>query len=69
VAGRMLEGAYQKGQASKAEFKRDLDQGISRARAEAQAKKDELDAESDTRVRPAGVPIGDTSVGRNDTGP
>lgn len=44
VAGRMLEGAYEKGQANKEQFKRDLDQGVSRARDEAAAKKDELDS-------------------------
>lgn len=42
VAGRMLEGAYQKGQEHKDEFKRDLDQGISRAKEDVTAKKDEL---------------------------
>lgn len=35
VAARMLEGAYQKGQENKAQFRRDLDQGVSRARDEA----------------------------------
>ena len=69
VAGRMLEGAYEKGQESKAEFKRDLDQGVSRAKEEARAKKDELAAENETKVRePVAIPIADTSAGRDDTG-
>jgi hypothetical protein len=42
VAARMLEGAYQKGQENKEQFKRDLDRGVSRAQDEAQQKKDEL---------------------------
>ena len=36
VAGRMLEGAYQTAQENKDEWKRDLDQGVSRARDEAE---------------------------------
>ena len=42
VAGQMLQGAYQKGQENKEEFKRDLNQGVSRAKEEVQVKKDEL---------------------------
>jgi hypothetical protein len=37
VAARMLEGAYQTGRVKKDEFRRDLDTGISRARAEREA--------------------------------
>jgi hypothetical protein len=37
VAGQMLQGAYEKGQERKDELARDLDQGISRAKDEAQA--------------------------------
>lgn len=44
VAGKMLQRAYEKGQANKEQFKQDLDQGMSRAKQEAQAKKDELAA-------------------------
>ncbi len=51
VAGRMLEGAYETGQANKEQFKSDLDQGVSRAKEEAEAKKDEL-SESNTRAEP-----------------
>jgi hypothetical protein len=37
VAREMLQGAYQKGQENKEQFKRDLDQGMTRARAEAES--------------------------------
>ena len=47
VAARMLEGAYQTGQEHKDEFKRDLDQGISRAKEDVAAKKDELSGSPD----------------------
>jgi hypothetical protein len=69
VAGRMLQGAYEAGQANKEQFKRDLDQGVSRAKEEARAKKEELTVEGDTTLRePVAVPLADTTVGRNDTG-
>ena len=42
VAGQMLQGAYQKGQENKQQFKQDLDTGMARAREEAKAKQDEL---------------------------
>jgi Mechanosensitive ion channel, conserved TM helix len=42
VAARMLEGAYTKGQLNKEQYKRDLDQGVARAKSEAKQKKDEL---------------------------
>ena len=42
VAARMLESAYQKGQENKEQFRRDLDQGMSRAQQDVQRKKDEL---------------------------
>jgi Conserved TM helix len=44
VAGRMLEGAYQKGQVNKEQYKRDLDQGVARARDAAEQKRQELDS-------------------------
>ena len=37
VAAQMLEGAYERGQQNKGQIRRDLDQGISRAKDEAQA--------------------------------
>jgi hypothetical protein len=43
VARQMLEGAYAKGQENKEQFRRDLDQGMSRAQAEADRKREELD--------------------------
>jgi hypothetical protein len=48
VAARMLEGAYQKGQENKDQFRRELDQGTSRAKAEVEDKKQDL-KEQDTR--------------------
>jgi mechanosensitive ion channel-like protein len=42
VAARMLEGAYQRGQENKEQFKRDLESGVSRAKEEAKARKDDL---------------------------
>jgi Conserved TM helix len=59
VARQMLEGAYAKGQEHKEEFKRDLDQGISRARDEVDAKREQLSDdgyEQETRV--GGAPLG-----------
>jgi len=55
VAGQMLQGAYEKGQENKEQFKRDLDQGVNRAKEEVEAKKDEL-SQQDTSVgaTPAG---------------
>jgi hypothetical protein len=44
VAARMLEGAYQSGQANKDQFRRDLDQGMSRAKDEAQQAKEQVAA-------------------------
>lgn len=40
VARELLQGAYEKGQANKEQFKRDLDQGMTRAREEARSKQD-----------------------------
>ena len=42
VASQLLEGAYQRGLEHKEEFKRDLDQGISRAKAEAESTKESI---------------------------
>ena len=56
VAARMLEGAYEKGQEHRDEFRRDLDEGISRAKEDVSAKRDELadsQSEQETRVDPA----------------
>ncbi|HXH87529.1 MAG TPA: hypothetical protein VNI55_02870 [Gaiellaceae bacterium] len=58
VAGRMLQGAYEKGQENKDQFKQDLDLGMSRAKDEVDAKKDELQEDgadgSTERYTPAG---------------
>jgi Mechanosensitive ion channel, conserved TM helix len=42
VAGRMLEGAYSSAQENKGQWKRDLDQGMARARAEAEDAKQRM---------------------------
>lgn len=47
VAARMLEGAYQKGQENKEQYKRDLNEGVSRAQTEVEQKKQDL--QQDTR--------------------
>ena len=55
VAREMLQGAYQKGQENKEQFKRDLDQGISRAKEEAKSLKEEAtddSASTTTRSEP-----------------
>ena len=54
VARQMLQGAYEKGQQNKEQFKRDLDEGIARAKEEALAKQDELSASDTQRQR---VPV------------
>jgi len=46
VAGRMLESAYQKGQENKEQIKQDFDTGVSRAKDEAKAKKEELEQDT-----------------------
>ena len=59
VAARMLEGAYEKGQEHKDELRRDLDQGLSRAKEDVAAKKDELSgsrSEQETRIVPSASP-------------
>jgi hypothetical protein len=67
VAGRMLQGAYEKGQANKEQFKRDLDQGLTRAKEETQAKRDEL-VEGDTWREPVVAPAGIPTADRDGTG-
>ncbi len=46
VAGKMLEGAYQKGQENKEQLKQDLSTGMDRAKEEAQAAKDKAQEQS-----------------------
>lgn len=53
VASRMLEGAYQKGQESKEELRRDLDRGMARAKEEARDVKDRVESDSDHRTTSA----------------
>jgi hypothetical protein len=53
VAARMLEGAYQKGQESKDQLRRDFDQGMSRAKDEVQqAKQDTAAPATGSTARP-----------------
>jgi hypothetical protein len=74
VARQMLEGAYQKGQESRDEFRRDLDHGMARAREEKDAARSHVDdsdrepvyaggrrSESDTTVMRPGYDAGATS--------
>jgi hypothetical protein len=57
VAARMLEGAYEKGQANKDQYKRDLDRGVSRAKQEAEQVRQQAETRtttgSTTRPEPA----------------
>jgi hypothetical protein len=52
VAARMLEGAYQKGQANREQYKQDLDKGMSRAQEKVQQKKDEVEGQGARRFSP-----------------
>ena len=56
VAREMLQGAYEKGQENKQQFKQDLDKGMSRAREEAQSKQS-----GDTQTQPR--PVATTTPG------
>jgi hypothetical protein len=61
VAARMLEGAYQKGQENREQFRRDLDLGIQRARSDAETVKESARERvgEDARTRAeTGVPTG-----------
>jgi hypothetical protein len=42
VARQMLEGAYQKGQENKGQFRRDLNKGVSRAQDQVEEKRDQM---------------------------
>ena len=50
VARQMLEGAYQKGQENKEQFRRDLNQGVSRAQDQVEEKRDQMQQQN---ARPA----------------
>jgi hypothetical protein len=64
VAERMLEGAYHNAQENKDQWKRDLDQGMSRAREDARSSKDDWrdGAASESRTRVAPSPAGRYAV-------
>jgi len=81
VAREMLQGAYEKGQESKDEWKRDLDEGMSRAKDEASSLKDEATGSGSSEQQqqpvtsggyvgndPAGYPAGDGSTQRFERG-
>jgi Conserved TM helix len=55
VAARMLENAYAKGQERSAEFRRDLDQGMTRAKEDAERAREKVeeDADEEPSVTPA----------------
>jgi hypothetical protein len=61
VASRMLEGAYAKGQENKETFKQDLDKGISRGKAEAEAMKEKHVDDSDSSTTKPFKPVTDGS--------
>ena len=65
VAREMLQGAYEKGQENKEQFKQDLDEGLSRAKDEASSMKESMSGSdggsSTTRQMPA-TPVAATSA-------
>jgi hypothetical protein len=48
VAREMLQGAYEKGQENKEQFKRDLDEGMSRARDEVKSARESISSDDET---------------------
>jgi hypothetical protein len=61
VAREMLQGAYEKGRENKEQFRRDLDEGVTRAKEDLRTAKDELTptgSSADTMRRPAPVVTG-----------
>src|SRR3712207_9273910 len=60
VAREMLQGAYEKGQENKEQFKRDLDEGMTRAREEVGSARDEFSSQ-DTQTNRPPVEIGRAS--------
>ena len=50
IAGQMLQGAYEKGQENKEQFKRDLDEGMQRSGGEVERMKDGVGGDSETEV-------------------
>jgi hypothetical protein len=64
VAREMLQGAYEKGQANKEQYKHDLDKGMSRAKDEARSLKDDVSGDDSgaTRVKAGGYVAPDPAV-------
>jgi hypothetical protein len=56
VARQLLEGAYQKGQENKEQFKRDLDLGMQRAREDAESVKESAKEKADDGDRSGSIP-------------
>jgi hypothetical protein len=56
VAGQLLASAYQKGQENKEQFKRDLDQGMQRAKADADRAKEAVQEQAEDGGREAATP-------------
>ena len=57
VAARMLEGAYTNVQENKEQWKQDLDQGMTRAREEAQSPRNDWSDGADTATRVTARPM------------
>jgi hypothetical protein len=55
VAREMLQGAYEKGQENKEQFRRDLDEGMTRAREEVRSARDDLSSQD---TQPQTLPVG-----------
>jgi Conserved TM helix len=60
VAREMLQGAYEKGQENKEQFRRDLDEGISRAREEVSSARDDFSSQDTQTHR---LPVGAGAMG------
>lgn len=63
VAARMVEDAYQKGQANKDEYRRDLDQGMGRARQQTEQAREQMRAsQTGSTTRPLAEPSDGSGV-------
>lgn len=58
VAREMLQGAYERGQANKEQFKRDLDEGVTRAKDEIRSAREDVSSSGDTQRREVPVASG-----------
>jgi hypothetical protein len=69
VAREVLQGAYDKGREHKDEFRRDLDQGISRAKAEAGSIRESMDSPGSDGDRDVTQPLATTRAASSPTDP